>query len=363
MFMLQKYNTMYLNFSISKDQTNIIKGVAISFIVLHNFLHMLPGTFGENEMTYKPLFLKYAQLVYDSPSTIVRSFFSYFGHYGVQLFIFISGYGVAKSFSKTRQSTACFVLRRLFNIYKLMLITIFTMLLLRAAEVIQPGVIGLFKAMFRHALMINNLSLETMFNYVGPWWFFDIILQLYLIFPIVFYIISRYPKKGFLLLLVCVYSIIYALSPVAEKFSFPLFANFIGHLPEFALGIFLALNSERKISLYWIIVAGVFFCFGTVNSVFFPFTFLAITVLTLAVILLFSRVNCSCIIMFVGRISPYVFVLNGPLRDVLLPAAKTSSDLMQIVYSLLHFIMVIVISAGTHYAAHFAESFLRRRQA
>lgn len=338
-----------MNFSISKKQTNITKGIAISFIVFHNFFHGLPGALGENEMFFKPLIFEYTRLFYDSPTSFLRSFFSYFGHYGVQLFIFISGYGLAKSYSKTTLNTPRFVAQKFLAIYKLMAITIASLLFLRLIGVITPGIKNLFKAMLGHALMINNLSLETMFDYIGPWWFFDLILQLYLIFPLLYFIVRKYNEKGFVILLFGIYGVILITLPLANKVSFPIFGNFIGHLPEFTLGVYLALYPNKRISINYIPVALFLFILGTMHSFFFPFTFIAITYLSLVLILNLYNNDKNSFWRFIGKISPYIFVMNGPLRDVFLNSAEYSSDIMQVFYSVIHFILVIFISTVIYF--------------
>lgn len=72
-----------------------LRGVAILSIILHNYLHQLPHGIPENEYTYRPEhvfgFLNMEILGwYSFPEGLI----SYAGHYGVAVFLFLSGLGL-----------------------------------------------------------------------------------------------------------------------------------------------------------------------------------------------------------------------------------------------------------------------------
>jgi hypothetical protein len=73
----------------------VLKGIAILAIVLHNYFHMLWGAVGENEFDFEPGRLRSFISAVGEPDRLIQAFFSYFGHYGVLLFIFLSAYGLA----------------------------------------------------------------------------------------------------------------------------------------------------------------------------------------------------------------------------------------------------------------------------
>ena len=85
--------------SFSREQTEILKGIGILLIVLHNFYHNLTPLIGQNEFVFhsKTITLFLQTIVYN-PQDILRAIFSYFGHYGVQIFIFFSAYGLTKKY-------------------------------------------------------------------------------------------------------------------------------------------------------------------------------------------------------------------------------------------------------------------------
>ena len=72
---------------LTRQDTNLLKGLAIVGIILHNFCHMLPRIVAENEYTYHTF--KNAQLLgsLEHGYHVGLSLLSYFGHYGVPVFL------------------------------------------------------------------------------------------------------------------------------------------------------------------------------------------------------------------------------------------------------------------------------------
>src|SRR5690606_878218 len=79
----------------SKNDTNIIKGLGILMIMFHNFFHLIKPMIGENEFEFSAdNFKRFIHFTSSDPFNLFRFASSYLGHYGVQLFIFISSYGL-----------------------------------------------------------------------------------------------------------------------------------------------------------------------------------------------------------------------------------------------------------------------------
>lgn len=121
---------------ISKDETTLIKGVGILLIVFHNLFHKFTPHIGENEFTFSTeavsrLFLETIK----SPLEIVNNLFSYFGHYGVQIFILISGYGIAKSIMSKKQSYLVFIKNRLLRLYPVFVVSICMLVIYRGGGI------------------------------------------------------------------------------------------------------------------------------------------------------------------------------------------------------------------------------------
>ncbi|WP_302546968.1 acyltransferase family protein [Coprobacter fastidiosus] len=128
---LTLYNTLQMLISpISYNDTNRFKGMAILLIVLHNFYHVLPQAPIENEFSFNIENTNYYfKTVIDSFSTIsitslFTDFFSFFGHYGVALFIFLSGYGLTIKYSSKEFPNAekiHFIWKRILRFWKVII--------------------------------------------------------------------------------------------------------------------------------------------------------------------------------------------------------------------------------------------------
>lgn len=108
---------------INKVDTDYYKGMAILMIAIHNYFHVRPGFGLENEMNFSSdklwRFLNYFSN-FDLDHWLA-ALFGYLGHYGVQVFIFISAYGLSIQYSKAQMSDLSFVARHLKKVYLLML--------------------------------------------------------------------------------------------------------------------------------------------------------------------------------------------------------------------------------------------------
>jgi peptidoglycan/LPS O-acetylase OafA/YrhL len=98
-----------------------------------------------------------------------------------------------------------------------------------------------------------------------------------------------------------------------------LFQNAPGHLPEFALGILLAMKKDRRIHIVWVLLSFVIFALGNFYKLFFPFTFLSVTVIFYWVFFKFLPVlnktkKIKKVLTYYGAISMILFVIHGPLR-------------------------------------------------
>lgn len=85
-------------YNLSINQAFTIKGIAIILIVLHNFIHYACDL-KENEIFFDPNVLPHiVNVICNDPSAIFNGILSYLGHFGVQLFILLSGFGLTKKY-------------------------------------------------------------------------------------------------------------------------------------------------------------------------------------------------------------------------------------------------------------------------
>lgn len=340
-------------YNLTKEQISVIKGFAIIIIVLHNLLHLLVKV-KENEMSYDLVnFLNLFTVTFENPATIFNNILSYFGHYGVQLFIFVSAYGLTKKYlNQDKINFKKYIIPRLVKIYSLLIVGLIVYFIFYFGNVTIKDSL---KIIVSSLSMLNNLSYDRIFQYVGPWWFFSLIIQLYFLFPFLLRIIKKYNDKGFYLLLIACYLLIYLLFPITEKYRIPLFGNFPGHLPEFILGIGFAYFKKFNLNYKHFIGFLFIFVIASLSKYTFPLSFLSITILLLIIIYpLYSNTTnrTAFFFNFVGKMSMIVFVLNAIFRNRVCMPFFTSNNFSPIVLSLMSIVylaLVLLISYLVYY--------------
>ena len=176
---------------LTKSDNHLLKGIAILSIMLHNLLHLLPGAVAENEFTFSARNIQRVLFEFHHSQDVwrmVASVFSHFGHYGVPIFLFLSGYGLVMKYEKSltqAPSTLPFLWQHMKKLWGLMI----------------PGfVVALFFLTNWHTFTLSFgesnpwLTLAFLGNFFefdtliyGPWWFFSLMLQFYLLYRCIFY--------------------------------------------------------------------------------------------------------------------------------------------------------------------------------
>ncbi len=83
-----------INSWLSKEECATLRTIAILSIVVHNFAHKLPGAAVENEFAFNiENSINFSNKVLSSDFLI--HIFSFWGHLGVPIFVFLSAYGLS----------------------------------------------------------------------------------------------------------------------------------------------------------------------------------------------------------------------------------------------------------------------------
>lgn len=310
---------MTLSRPLTKDESNLIKGLAILLIIFHNYFHIIPPSPGENQFAFSALnFERFQQLLIADPLSIIRYIFSYFGHYGVQLFIFISGYGLYISNKNKEISYFKFLGGRVKKLYPtLLLIVVFLLLVIPIWEGgINPATI---KSLLLKLTLVFNFIPGEALSVTGPFWFFSLIMQLYVIFPLLVYLINKHGSMSMLLVGAVSLLITLVFNNYFHSLDLSLYFLFIGQLPIFCLGIYFASKPVIHIPSSAIIIALVIFSFGNINELIWYFSFPAFGFFMLAFFLsIFStlkkRKRVYLFLLYSGSISLYLFAVHGITR-------------------------------------------------
>lgn len=337
--------------NLTKEDTLIIKGIAIIAIVLHNYFHLFKGVVGENEFWYIPGRVNELWLsLHDSFLEFLINFISMYGHYGVVAFFFVSGYGLAKKY-KDRELEHDFILKNAIKLWKLFvpILICFVGLAIIKAFITEDfssasehiGMV-LCKALSR-ILFISNFSEYTTFWISGSWWFFSAIFQMYVLYK---YIFSKTSSVACLfiwaLLMILIQFFLYY--HIDIKF---LRINAPAWIPVFIYGMLFA-KYEMNIPLY-ILLFSFFACFF-VDTCFYTwvwgYSFLFFAFLFLLYVL--RRTPLKNMMIKIGELSAYLFVINTFVRTFFYTFICNPIELhdMRFIFfiGIIHFVVCLVIA-------------------
>ncbi|MDD5861195.1 MAG: acyltransferase [Prevotella sp.] len=236
---------------LSRAECNVLRGIAIIGIFLHNYCHWLGPMVKENEYQFFRSNVTGLNGVLVSPdASLPAHLLSFFGHYGVPVFLFLSAYGLVMKYEdglglpegerRVEPNAFDFVRYHFLKLFKMMIVgfVAFTML-----DQITPGA--------HHYAAMDVVAQLGMFNNVlphpdkiiwpGPYWFFGLMLQLYLV-----YRLFLYRKKTWVtvvLMAVCVLLQLF-LDPEGEAMNRYRY-NFMGGMLPFGLGLLMGRYQQQ----------------------------------------------------------------------------------------------------------------------
>lgn len=305
-----------------------MRGLAIIGIFLHNYCHWLGFAVKENEYTFT--ISKSSQLIqaimspdWDLPVHLL----SFFGHYGVPVFLFLSAYGLVMKYenrggnrpASSQTAFLPFVKHHYQKLFKMMIVgfVIFTIV-----DAMTPGahryqVLDIIGQIF----MFNNMMPDP--DHViwpGPYWFFGLMMQLYIVYRLLLW------RRGDIFPIVLVIA-----CWAAQAFCDPegdtlnrVRYNFMGGMLPFAAGLLFARRGREMSRGFWMAETIV----STVLVFFFSFSFqlwlwapLFVCFASVGLAKLLPR-TVNRWIAWMGGISAALFVLHPVTRKVFIPISR-----------------------------------------
>ena len=240
---------------LSRTESAALRGIAILGIILHNYCHFLGFAVKENEYKFdaaRPM--QFLERLVEFDSDLFIHFFSFFGHYGVPIFLFISGYGLVKKYEaqslpKGGDSSpftlhSSFIKYHFLKLFRLMIIGYLVFIgvyLLRHSDGAQ--VYSWDHVLTQLTMTINFLYFDP--DHIikpGPYWFFGLMLQLYMLYILV---IHRWRSNWLLLALALGSVVLEGCFVDSQDWLNYIRYNFIGGLLPFCMGVGLARQEER----------------------------------------------------------------------------------------------------------------------
>lgn len=307
-------------------ESKALRGIAILGIILHNYCHFLGFAVKENEYTFsvdKPMQLlgKLCSLNHD----LFVHVLSFFGHYGVPLFLFISGFGLVMKYEKKdAERSFGFFSFTWYHYAKLLRLMFLGYIAFAVVSYLHPhGYHGYtFGRVVAQLLMyINILPDPDHIIKPGPYWYFGLTLQLYIVYRLLLY--RRKSAYVVALIAVC--------WAVQTLFSPALFGsddslnriryNFIGAMLPFGMGMLYARHG--KMLPKWgyaalVVVSAIVVFAGSFNfhSWLWVPAFVVIGAVS-TVKLLPEQWLAPCV--WVGVLSSSLFVVHPILREIIIP--------------------------------------------
>jgi peptidoglycan/LPS O-acetylase OafA/YrhL len=302
---------------LTRHDTLVLKAIAILGIAFHNYYHVL-GPVRENEFEFAPArFTVFLDSLHD-PWLILPALFSFFGHYGVQIFIFLSAYGLSLSHWDTPEHWPQFMWSRVKKIYPMFLLAIGTCLLYMGLGGVNPLSIlrQHFATLTWTALAVQNLGPDNVWPPFGPWWFLAFIIQFYCVWPWLKALVKRYGIRGLVLLSIFSVALFYIAGYLlTSRWSISLAKTPVLHLPELCLGVLAGRYGILPRTPASGLIGLVLLIGGNTDSALWPLSFLGSLLLVLWIYQMAAqRLSRWSFLEKLGACSMALFFVNGFVR-------------------------------------------------
>lgn len=326
---------------LTRAECNALRGIAILGIFLHNFCHWLNPVVKENEYQYFQHNVDwFAQCAARVNELFPAHVISFFGHYGVPVFLFLSAYGLEMKYGNgqgkapdgRRVVVSSFVRYHYLKLFKMMIVGFicFTVVDAMTAGSWHYNVAQIVGQL----LMINNFYNQPDRNiWPGPFWFFGLMLQLYVVYRLLLY--RRHWGWTVGLMAVCTVAQLF-MDPEGENLNYWRY-NFMGGMLPFGLGLLFARYGNKvmlvnftfgSFLMSWVVcsffivsASGSFYTWVIVPAIVcYASVYFIKTVSTLP--LPWLRARIGYVLGWLGNVSAALFVIHPAIRKVFITVSR-----------------------------------------
>ncbi len=231
---------------LTRTECSAMRGIAILGIMLHNYSHWLHGIVRENEYTWTAANnSQMLDTILHPDALLPVHLLSFFGHYGVPVFLFLSGYGLVMKYERGMEEARLPMLPFVrYSYLKLLRLLVVGFVLFLMVDVVTPGRFQYHwdNVIAQLLMYINVLPEPDEIIWPGIYWFFGLMLQLYIIYRLLLY--RRKSLYVVVLIAVCWLLQVFC-DPDGETLN-RLRYNSIGGVLPFGLGILFGRVSCRE---------------------------------------------------------------------------------------------------------------------
>ena len=223
---------------LTRNECTAMRGIAILAIVLHNYCHFISKIVQENEYQFFVSHNEQLWQVVTNPDALLPvHLLSFFGHYGVPVFLFLSGYGLVRKYETSDDSCPPVRFVR-YSYLKLLRMLFVGFSLFICVDMVTPGRFQFHwdNVIAQLLMYINVLPEPEKTIWPGIYWFFGLMMELYIVYRLLLYRRSSWIAVA--LIVVC-WLLQAFCDPEGETLN-RLRYNCIGGLLPFGLGIIAA---------------------------------------------------------------------------------------------------------------------------
>lgn len=319
---------------LTRAECAALRGLAIIGIFLHNYCHWLGPVVKENEYTFSQHNVDWLTAVMASPDGLLPAHLvSFFGHYGVPVFLFLSAYGLELKYGRTLYAPAFrFVAYHWKKLFSMMIVGFVSFTIVDA---MTPGRWHYtLTQVVAQLAMVNNLLPDPDHNiWPGPFWFFGLMLQLYAVYRLLLY--KRHWAWTVGAMVVCL-GVQLAFAPESEALNWYRY-NFMGGMLPFGLGLLYARYGNRIILthlntlslLVSVVFCGFLVMWMSASYLLWSVVPLVVCILCVYVVKLLTQAARRPVgawlmarLVWMGEISAALFVIHPVLRKVFIPISR-----------------------------------------
>ena len=309
---------------LSMAESKALRGIAILGIILHNYCHFLGFAVKENEYTFtasKPRQLLERMLMLDD--NLFIHVMSYFGHYGVPVFLFISGFGLVYKYERSTPTRVRALPFIGFHYAKLLRLMFLGYIGFAVVSYLHPhGYHGytVGRVIAQLLMYINLMPDPDHIIKPGPYWYFGLMLQLYIVYRLVLYRRSSAVTLALIVLCTAVQAFFPPSVDEGGEILNRIRYNFIGGMLPFGAGILYARHGRNlplPINLTIVVVSAFIVFIG--SFYFWSWLFVPLFIVTGAVAtmkLIPDKALAPCV--WFGAISSALFVMHPITREIII---------------------------------------------
>lgn len=305
-------------------ESKALRGIAILGIILHNYCHFLGFAVKENEYTFtasKPRQLLERMLKLDD--NLFIHVMSFFGHYGVPVFLFISGFGLVYKYERSTPTRVRALPFIGFHYAKLLRLMFLGYIGFAVVSYLHPhGYHGytVGRVIAQLLMYINLMPDPDHIIKPGPYWYFGLMLQLYIVYRLVLYRRSSAVTLALIVLCTAVQAFFPPSVDEGGEILNRIRYNFIGGMLPFGAGILYARHGRNlplPINLTIVVVSAFIVFIG--SFYFWSWLFVPLFIVTGAVAtmkLIPDKALAPCV--WFGAISSALFVMHPITREIII---------------------------------------------